>query len=105
MKPKPRVNNVDATICEKGQSAIFQQHSIYVANYDSDYDEFDYICVAIISDSDNVRDVEPVKVNIRIGNTETKAFVDSWSVCTFIYRSLANAVVSDCQESFWRCTK
>ena len=46
---------------------------MYDANYDSDYDEFDNNCVAIISDSDNIREVEPVNVNIRIGNTEAKA--------------------------------
>ena len=42
-----------------------------------------------------------MNVNICIGNTNTEAFVDSGSVCTIINKSVANAVVSDCQESFW----
>ena len=36
-----------------------------------------------------------------MGNTSTKALVDSGSVGTIINKSFANAVVSDCQESFW----
>ena len=59
------------------------------------------INVAVISDSDNIREVEPVNVNIRIGNTEMEALVDSGSVCTIINRILANAVVLISQESFW----
>ena len=55
----------------------FQRHSIYDAIYDFYYDEFDNNCVAIISDSDNFKEVEPVNMHIRIGNTETKSFVDS----------------------------
>ena len=115
LKPKPRVNNVDDTISEAatvGSSAsvgeqvnlidrLLQKHSIYNANYDSDYDNFDDNCVATISTNDNIREVEPVNVNICIGNTNTKALVDSGSVCTIINDSLVNAEVSDCQESFW----
>ena len=40
------------------------RHSIYDANYDSDYDEFNDNCVAVISDSDNIREVEPVNLLI-----------------------------------------
>ena len=80
---------------------LLQKHSIYDANYDSDYDNFDDNCVATISTNDNIREVEPVNVNICIGNTNTKILVDSGSVCTIINDSLVNAVVSDCQESFW----
>ena len=49
-------------------------------NYDSDYDEFDDNCVAVISDSDNIREGEPVNMHIHIGNTVTKALVDLGSV-------------------------
>ena len=73
---------------------------IYDANYDSDCDDFDDKCVATISTNDNIREVEPVNVYICIGNTNTKALVDSGSDCIIINKSLANAVVSDCQESF-----
>ena len=68
---------------------------------DSDYDEFVDNCVAIISVIDNITEVEAVNVNICIGITETKASVDSGSVFTIINKSLPNAVVSNCQESFW----
>ena len=47
-------------------------HTKYDANYESDYDEFDNY-VAVISDSDNIREVEPVKMHIQFGSTETKA--------------------------------
>ena len=56
---------------------MFQVHSIYDANYNSDFEEFDNNCVARISDTFNIREPEPVNVNICIGNTETKALVDS----------------------------
>ena len=114
MKPKPRVNNVDdnssqaatigtsATVGEQVNQveAMMQKHSIYDANYDSDYNDFDGNCVAVISDSDNIREVEPLIMHIRFGNTETKALVDSGSVCTVISNSLVNAVVLNCQESY-----
>ena len=91
MKPKPRVNNVDATIYETatlGTSAsvweqvnhidrLLQKHSIYDASNDSDYYDFDDNCVATISTNDNIREVEPENVNICIVNTNTKALVDS----------------------------
>ena len=113
-KPKPGVNNVDDSISETatvGISAtvgeqvkhidrLLQKHIIYDANYDSDYDDdYDDNCVATISINNNTREVEPVKLKICIGNT--KALVDSGSVCTIINKSLATAVVSDCKESFW----
>ena len=46
--------------------------TIYDANYESDYDEFDNY-VAVISDSDNISEMEPVKMHIQFGSTETKA--------------------------------
>ena len=114
-KPKPRVNNVDdtsseivtigtfATVGEQVNQieTMMPRHSIYDANYDSHCDEFDDNCVAVISDSDNIREVEPVNMHIRFGNTEAKPLVDSGSVYTIINRSLANAVALNSQESYW----
>ena len=57
-------------------------------------------CVAIISDSDNIREMEPVNMHIRFVNTETKELVDSGSVCTIINKSPANAVVLNNQETY-----
>ena len=113
-KPKPRVNNVDDSISEAatvGTSATvgeqvyhidgwLQKESIYDANYDSDYDDYDDNCVAATFINNNTREVEPVNLNVCIGNTSTKAFVDSGSVCTIINKSLATTVVWDCKDSF-----
>ena len=115
IKPKPRVKNFDDTFSEAatiGTSAtigeqvnqietMMQRQSIYDANYDSDYDDFDVSCVAVISDSDNIREVEPVNMHIRFGNTEAIALWDLGSVCAIINKSLANAVVLNSQESYW----
>ena len=78
IKPKPRVNDVDDTYSEAATistsatvgeqvnqiEAMMHKHRICDANYDHDYDDFDDNCVAIISDSDNVREVEPVNIHI-----------------------------------------
>ena len=115
IKPKPRVNYADDSIsvaATVGTSAtaadqvnninkLLQQQSIYDANYDSDYDDFDDNCVAAISIQNNVREVEPVNLEICVGNTKTKALVDSGSVCTIVNKSLADTVVSECNESYW----
>ena len=114
-KPRPKVNNVDDSISEAatvGTSAtvgeqvnyidrLLQKHSIYDANYDSDYDDYDDNCVATNSINSDTREVEPVNWDICIGSTQTKALVGSGSVCTIINRSLATTVVSECKESFW----
>ena len=119
VKPKPSVNNVDdaswhilaktatigtfPTVEEQVNQidAMMQKHSIYDANYDSDYDYFEDNCVTIVSDSDSIREAEPVSMLIQIGNTETNALVDSGSVCTVIRKSIAIAVVLDINESYW----
>ena len=87
-----QVNNIDR---------LLQQQSIYDANYDSDYDDYNDNCVATISIKSDTREVEPVNLDICVGNTKTKALVDSGSVCTNIKKSLANTVVSECKESYW----
>ena len=113
-KPKPRVNNVDDSISEAamvGTSAtvteqvnhidrLLQKQGIYDANYDSDYDDYDGNYVAAISINSDTREVEPVNLDVCIGNTKTKALVDLGSVCTIINESLATTVVSECKESY-----
>ena len=114
-KPKPRVNYVDDSVSEAatvGTSTtaaeqvnnirkLLQQKSIYDANYDSDYDDYNDNCVAAISIKTDTREVEPVNLVICVGNTCTKALVDSGSVCTIVNKSLADTVVSECKESYW----
>ena len=80
---------------------LLKQQSIYDANYDSDYDDYNDNCVATISVTNDPREVEPVNLDICVGNTKTKTLVDSGSVCTIINKSLANKVVSECKESYW----
>ena len=115
-KPRPNVKNVEDSITEAatvGTSAtvgeqvnhidrLLQKQGIYDANYDSDYDDYDDNCVATIFINRDTREVKPVNLDICIGNTKTKALVDSvLSVCTIINKSLATTVVSGCKESFW----
>ena len=57
--------------------------------------------MATISVKSDTREVEPVNLDICVGNTTTKALVVSGSVCTIINKSLANAVVSACKEGYW----
>ena len=61
----------------------------------------------IVKNNENTREVDSVNVNICIENTNTKALVDSGSVCTTINKRLPNAVVLDCKQNFgcnhWRC--
>ena len=114
-KPRSRVNYVDDSISEAATvgtstsvaeqvnkiSKLLQQKSIYDANYDSDYDDYDDNCVAAISYKTDAREVEPVNLDIRVGNTSTKALVDSGSVCTIVNKSLADKVVSEGKDSYW----
>ena len=65
-----------------------------------DSNAFDDNSGAVISDRDNIREVEPVNMHIRFGNTEKKSLVDSKSICTIINKSLADSVVLNCQESY-----
>ena len=114
-KPELRVKDVDDTISEVatvGTSAttaeqvnhidrLLQKQGIYDANYDSDYDDYDDNCVATISINNDTREVEPVNLFICVGITKTKALLDSGSVCTIVFKILANTVVSECKESYW----
>ena len=84
--PKPRVNNVDDSVSEAatvGTSTtaveyvinidrLLKQQSIYNANYDLDYDDYNDNCVATISIKSDTREVEPVNLDICIGNTRQK---------------------------------
>ena len=114
-KPKPRVNYVDDSVSEAAKlgtsataaeqvnniSRLLQQKSIYDANYDSDYDDYNDNCVAAISIKTDTLEVEPVNLVICVGNTSTKALVDSGSVCIIVNKRLVDTVVSECNESYW----
>ena len=57
--------------------------------------------MATISVKSDTREVEPVNLDICVGNTTTKALLNSGSLCTIFNKSLANAVVSACKGSYW----
>ena len=57
--------------------------------------------MATIAYINETRDLEPVNLDICVGNTGTKALVDSGSVCTIINKRLANTVESECDKSYW----
>ena len=59
---------------------LLQQQSIYDANYDKDYDDYNDNYAATISIKSDTREVEPVNLDICVGNTKTKALVNSGSV-------------------------
>ena len=80
---------------------LLQKQGIYDASHDSDYDDYDDNCIATISIENYSREVEPVNLDICVGNTKTKALVDSGGVCTIINKSLAKTVVSECKGSYW----
>ena len=100
-KPKPRINNVDDSVSEaatvgtsttaveqvNNRDRLLKQHIIYDDNYYSDYDDYNDNCVATISIKSDTGEVEPVNLDIFIGNTMTKALVDSGSVCTIIKKA------------------
>ena len=86
-KPKHRVNNVADSVSEAatvGTSTtvaeqvnnidrLLKQQSIYDANYDSDYDDYNDNCVATMSVKSDTREVEPVNLDICVGSTTTKS--------------------------------
>ena len=45
-----------------------KKHNYYDANYDSNYDNLDDNCVAVITDDNHLREVEPVNMQMQIGN-------------------------------------
>ena len=103
IKSKPRVNivgDVPSEAATVGTSAtvedqvnqvdsMLQKHNIYDANCGSDYDNLDNNCVAVIANDENLREVEPVNLQMQFGNLETKALVDSGSVCKITLKNLA----------------
>ena len=109
------MNNVDDSVSEAGTvgtsataaeqvnniERLLQEQGIYDENYDSDYDDYDDIYVATILIKSDTREVEPVNLDSCVGNTKTKALVDSGSVCPIINKSLAKTVVSECKGSYW----
>ena len=69
---------------------------VYDSNYDSDSDDY----VAAIS-SDSVHQLEPLNVEVQIGEIQTSAMIDSGSAVGIITQSLANKVLRSTNSAKW----
>ena len=67
--------------------SMLRKYNIYDANDESDCDDLEDYLVAVISNSDSLREIEPVIIQIVFGNIETKALMASENVCTIINKS------------------
>ena len=110
--PKTKLNNVEdasseaATVEERLNQigSMIRRKSIHDANNDPYYDDFGDNCVAVISCSERVREVEPGNMYIKIENTETEALVDSGSVCTKKNKNSAIDLVMNSKDIYWKNT-
>ena len=93
---KSNVNQIDQTP-EKSDDeesvnyiTSYQQlyDQVYDSNYDSDSDDY----VAAIS-SDSVHQLEPLNVEVQMGEIQTSAMIDSGSSVSIITKSLANKIL------------
>ena len=69
---------------------------VYDSNYDSDSDDY----VAAIS-SDSRHQLEPLNVEIQLGEIKTSAMIDSGSAVSIITRSLANKITRSTKSAKW----
>ena len=101
---KTNVNQIDESRekSDDEESVIYitsyQQlyEQVYDSNYDSDSDDY----VAAIS-SDSVHQLEPLKVEIQLGEIKTSAMIDSGSAVSIITRSLANKITRSTKSAKW----
>ena len=97
IKQKPRLNNVDDASSEAamiGTSSTVEEQvnqiypmlgkpNIYDSNYDSDDDDFDGNCLAVISVSNSLRELEAVIMQILFGKVENKSTSGFWNRLKF----------------------
>ena len=72
---------------------------VYDLNYDSDSDDY----VAAIS-SDSVHQLEPLNVEVQMGEIRTSAMIDSGSAVSIITKSLANRILQSTKSVKWTNT-
>ena len=73
---------------------MYQQ--VYDSNYESDSDDY----VAAIS-SDSVHQLEPLNVEVQIGEIQTSAMIDSGSAVSILTKSLANRILQSTKSARW----
>ena len=104
---KPNVNQIDQSP-EKNDDeesvnyiTSYQQlyEQVYDSNYDSDSDDY----VAAIS-SDSVLQLEPLNVEVQMGEIRTSAMIDSGTSVSIITKSLANKIIRSKKSAKWTDT-
>ena len=104
---KSNVNHIDQSP-EKSDNeesvnyiTSYQQlyEQVYDSNYDSDSDDY----VAAIS-SDSVHQLEPLNVEVQMGEIRTSAMIDSGSAVSIITKSLANKIIRSTKSAKWTDT-
>ena len=72
---------------------------VYDSNYDSDSDDY----VAAIS-SDSVHQLEPLNVEVQMGEIRSSPMIDSGSAVSIITKSLANKIIRSTKSAKWTDT-
>ena len=79
---------------------MLENHNIYDANNDKDHDETECIRVAVFTYDLNLREVEPVIVQVTFVVLRKKSLL-FLAAYARIYKSLANSVVLNNKKSYW----
>ena len=77
---------------------LFEQ--VYDSNYDSDSDDY----VAVIS-SDSVYQLEPLNVEVQLGEIRALAMIDSGSAVSIVTETLADQIIRTTKSAKWTDTK
>ena len=73
---------------------------LYDSNYDSDSDDY----VAVIS-SDSVHQLEPLNVEVQLGEIRALAMIDSGSAVNILTETLADQIIRTTKSAKWTDTK
>ena len=84
--------------CRTSYQQLYEQ--VYDSNYDSDSDDY----VAAIS-SDSVHQLEPINVEVQLGEVKAQAMIDSGSAVSIITETLANQIIRTKKSAKWTDTK
>ena len=101
---KTNVNQIDESReksdDEESVNYITSYQQLYEQVYDSNYDSGSDDYVAAIS-SDSVHQLEPLNVEIQLGEIKTSAMIDSGSAVSIITKSLSNKITRSTKSAKW----
>ena len=100
IKCKPNRSDADKSDDEESVNYITSYQQLYDQLYDSNYDSDSDDYVAAIS-SDSVHQLEPLNVEVQVGEIQTSAMIDSGSAVSIITQSLANKVLRSTNSAKW----